>query len=172
MSIAEKYNLQKILLGFFIAFLTFLGVLTINRNKDWYAPVTFYEQILKYAPTSYRIINNLGMAYADKKDHQKAEETYKKAIALGPSNPVAYHNLGNTYRAIGKKALAIENFKMAISLNPRFFFSYNALLSIYLEDKNYQEGKRILGKYLEINPENQDIKSFIIYLENLINSEK
>jgi tetratricopeptide (TPR) repeat protein len=170
--VARRYNFQKIFLGILIIFLVFLSILTVNRNKDWRDPITFYNQTLKYVPTSYRVINNLGMAYADIDDHRKAEETYKKAITLEPSNLVAYHNLGNTYKAIGKKDLAIENFKTAILLDPKFFFSYNALLGIYLEDKNYQEAKEMLERYLEIDPGNQDIQSYIIYLENLIKSEK
>ncbi|MGC9069764.1 MAG: tetratricopeptide repeat protein [Elusimicrobiales bacterium] len=170
--IAQKYGIEKILFALSIIFLTFLSVLTVNRNKDWSNPITFYTQTLKYAPKSYRIINNLGMAYADRGEHQKAQEFYRKAIALDPSNPVAYHNLANTYKAIGKKDLAIENFKIAISLNPRFFFSYNALLSLYLEERNYQEAKKIVEKYLEIDPQNQSIKPYINYLEGLIESEK
>ena len=204
--VVRKYNFQKIFLGVLIIFLVFLSVLTVNRNKDWRDPITFYEQTLKYALTSYRVINNLGMAYADREDHQKAEETYKKAITLDSSNPVAYHNLGNTYKAMGKKDLAVENFKTAISLDPKFFFSYNALISIYLEEENYQEARKILEAYLdyspskidtlfllaqiaveekkfndglnylkralEIDPKNQSIQSSIIYLENLIKSEK
>ncbi|MDI6603375.1 MAG: tetratricopeptide repeat protein [Patescibacteria group bacterium] len=204
--VAQKYNLQKILLSLLIIFLVFLSILTINRNKDWQNPITFYNQTLKYTPTSYRVINNLGMAYADRGNHQKAEETYKRAINLDPLNPVAYHNLGNTYRATGKRDLAIENFETAISLDPKFSFSYNALISIYLEEKDYQKAREVLEKYLdyspskldtlfmlaqiaaeeknyqdsliylrralEIDPKNQLIYSSIIYLENLIKSQK
>lgn len=147
--IAEKYNLQKILLGIFIIFLIFLSFLTIHRNKDWRNPITFYNQTLKYAPNSYRIINNLGMAYDDKGDYEQAEKMYQRAIILDLSNPVAYHNLGNTYRETGKIDLAIENFKTAISLDPKFIFSYNALISLYLENKNYKEAREVLENYLD-----------------------
>lgn len=165
---AKKYGLQKISIGVLMVFLIFLSVLTIDRNKDWRDPITFYEQTLKYAPASYRVINNLGMAYADEGDYQKAEDVYKKAIAVNPLSQVAYHNLANAYRAMDKRDLAVENFETAISLDPKFFFSYNALLGIYLEEKKYQEAKRVLEKYLEIDPANQDIRSYIIYLETLI----
>ena len=140
---AKKYNLKKILLGILIIFLIFLSVLTIKRNRDWHDQITFYNQTLKYAPASYRVINNLGMAYADEGEQNQAEEMYKRAINLDPSNPVAYHNLGNTYREMGKKDLAIENFQTAIKLDPKFIFSYNALINIYLENKEYDKAQEI-----------------------------
>jgi hypothetical protein len=143
MVLAKKYNLQKILLGILIIFLIFLSVLTINRNRDWRDPITFYNQTLKYAPNSYRVINNLGMAYADEGEQNQAEETYKRAINLDPSNPVAFHNLGNTYRKMGKKDLAIENFQIAIKLDPKFIFSYRALIDIYLGNKEYEKAQQL-----------------------------
>ena len=146
--VTRKRNFQKIVAGIFIFYLVLFSTLTIKRNKEWSNPITFYNQTLRYAPTSYRVINNLGMAYADKGNQIKAEETYKKAIAIDPLNPVAWHNLGNTYRAIGKKDLAIDNFKTALSLDPKFIFSYNALLSLYQEEKNYQKAKEAFQRYL------------------------
>jgi len=141
--LGKKYNLKKILIGILIIFLIFLSVLTIKRNRDWHDQITFYNQTLKYAPASYRVINNLGMAYADEGEQNQAEEMYKRAINLDPSNPVAYHNLGNTYREMGKKDLAIENFQTAIKLDPKFIFSYNALINIYLENKEYDKAQEI-----------------------------
>lgn len=128
--LAKKYNLKKVFYFVLAGFLIFMSVLTINRNKDWRDPITFYNQTLKYAPASYRIINNLGMAYAEQSDYEQAEKMYKKAIDLDPSSPVAYHNLGNTYKAIGKTDLAIENFKKALLLDPNFIFSQNALKNL------------------------------------------
>lgn len=180
--LGKKYNLQKILIGILIAFLIFLSVLTIDRNRDWRDPIAFYNQTLKYAPNSYRVINNLGMAYNDKGDYEQAEKTYQRAISIDPSNPVAYHNLGNTYRETGKINLAIENFKTAISLNPKFIFSYNALVNFYLESKNYQEARGVLENYLDysdskidtlfllaqIAAEEKDFKAALSYLEQVL----
>jgi tetratricopeptide (TPR) repeat protein len=144
--IGKKYKIQKPLLVIFIILLILLSIQTINRNRDWRDPIIFYNQTLKYAPDSYRVINNLGMAYADKGAHEQAEKLYKRAINLDPTNPVAYHNLGNTYKETNKKDLAIENFQTAIKLDPKFIFSYNALLSIYLEDKEYEKAQELYEK--------------------------
>ena len=132
-----------------IIFLIFLGILTVKRNTDWRSPITFYEQTLKYAPESYRIVNNLCMAYNNAGYYGKAEETCKKAIGLEPSGPVAYHNLANTYRSTGRTELAEEGFLKAIELDPKFIFSYNALTSLYLERGEYGKAREILERVLD-----------------------
>jgi pentatricopeptide repeat protein len=180
---AKKYNiLGKILLGLFAVLLIFLSVLTINRNKDWRNPIVFYSQTLKYAPNSYRVVNNLGMAYADKGDYGRAKEMYLRAVKIDPSVAVAYHNLGNVYKAMGKNDLAIKNFETAIKLNPKFVFSYNALVSIYLKNKNYQEARKVLEKYLnysdskvnvlfalaQVSFKEKDLKGALDYLEKAL----
>ncbi len=154
MRVAGKYNLQKVLLGIFILFLLFLGVLTLDRNKEWRDPITLYNQTLLYSPDSYRVINNLGMAYSDSGEYEKAENMYKRAITLEPSVQVAYHNLGNLYRDNGKIDLAIENYKTAIELSPRFFPSYSALMSLYLKNENEKDAKKIYENYIKaVSPE-------------------
>jgi tetratricopeptide (TPR) repeat protein len=155
--LGEKYNLQKILLALFVVVLILLSVLTIKRNGDWRDPITFYNQTLRYAPKSYRVINNLGMAYADQRNYDKAIEMYRRAIDLDASNPVAYHNLANAYYGIGEINLAIENYHIAISLDPKFAFSYNALAKLYLENKNYEEARKVLEHYLDYSDSKIDI---------------
>ena len=147
--LAEKYGVGKILLLIFLIFAIFLSVLTVERNKEWRAPVTFYNQTLSYSPESYRVINNLGMAYADQQEYALAETTYRRAIAVASSSPVAYHNLGNMYQKMGKIDLAIENFNTAIRRDPEFFFSYNALANLYVQEKNYAEARKVLEGYVD-----------------------
>ena len=96
------------------------------------------------------------MAYADQQEYALAEATYRRAIDVASSSPVAYHNLGNTYQKIGKTDLAIENFNIAIRLDPKFFFSYNALAEIYLEEKNYAEARKVLEGYVDYSNSKPD----------------
>ena len=156
----KKYRLQKTLLVSLILLLIFFSFLTIKRNRDWRNPIIFYNQTLKYAPNSYRIINNLGMAYADEKDYRNAERMYKRAIKLDRKNPVAYHNIANLYRNKGKTDLAIKNYKIAIALNKKFFFSYNMLADLYLKNKEYEKAREVLDEYIKNNGPNINI--FII----------
>lgn len=147
--ITREFRYQKIFLIIPLIFLVFLGYVTINRNHEWRDPVTFYKQTLKYAPNSYRVINNLGKTYAEAGDYQKAEIMYKKAINLDPVGPTAYHNLANTYNASQKEDLAEQYFRLAIKADPNFVYSYNALANIYLKNQKYREARQIFEDYLE-----------------------
>lgn len=137
--------LLLILLGYSI----FFGFKTISRNREWRDPITFYNQTLKYAPESYRIINNLGMAYADEKMWDESVQMYTKAIEIAPDSAVAYHNLGNTYLETGRTNEGIEQFNKAIDLDPSFYYSYNALTKHYLDHENYGEALKVQERYLE-----------------------
>jgi len=132
---------------------------TISRNHEWRDPINFYNQTLTYAPNSYRIINNLGMAYSDTNDFNNAKIFYEKAIALDPANAVAYHNLGNLYKENGKKDLAIHNFNIAIQKDPKFIYSYNALAQLYLDDNDLENARNTLKQKSDNIP---DLLTFIL----------
>ncbi len=168
-TIESRTFLKGPLLAIFIAAAVLLSIRTIARNREWRDPITFYNQTLQYAPNSYRIVNNLGMAYADAEDHEKAEKMYERAIALDSTNPVAYHNLGNIYKELGERELAISNFQTAIGLDPEFFFSYNALADLYLKEGNYREVRKVFESYLEYSPSKVDV---LILLANIATKEE
>ncbi|MDP2926827.1 MAG: hypothetical protein Q8N65_01675 [bacterium] len=169
--VSKKYPFSRNFLLILLAiFLAFLARQTFIRNREWRDPITFYNQTLKYTPWSYRVINNLGMAYADHGDSVQAEKTYRSAIQLDPENPVAWHNLANVYRDTSRIDLAIGGFKKAISLNPKFFFSYNALIGLYLEKKDYGSALEVLDGLKKQFPGDKNIESFILYTKEL--SEK
>ena len=143
----------------------FFGQKTIARNNDWQDPITFYNQTSKYSPT-YRVLNNLGMAYTDVKQYDSAIETYQKAISIDPLNAVAYHNLANSFRDLDKKDLAVENYEKALALQPDFLFSYNALTQLYLDDKKYNMAIETLERLKTANPTQTD------YIDKLIRQIK
>lgn len=128
----------------------FCGI-NINRNLDWRTAIGFYEQLVTYAP-SYRVINNLGMEYADKGIQDKALIWYTKALNMDPLNPVAYHNIAGTYRDMGHFDLAEQNFKRAIELDPKFIFSYRSLADLYWKMGKYAESKSYIEVLVRFDP--------------------
>lgn len=145
--IVKKLNIKRIGTAVLVIFLIFLSVKTILRNADWRDPITFYKKTLIYAPDSYRIINNLGMSYADKRIYEEAEKTYKKAIELEPEMAVAYHNLGNLYINTNNHKRAEEYFKKAIEKDNDFIFSYYQLYNLYIKEGEEEKALEILNYY-------------------------
>lgn len=142
------FKLRYFLLAPIIGYLAFFCVLTIERNSDWRNPIIFFNNVLKYNEKSLLAWNNLGMAYADESEFEKAKHAYERAIALDEKNESAppHHNLGNLYKSAGMFDEAIKEYEKAIAIDKNFFFSYNALLDLYAKTKNFNEYNKILER--------------------------
>ena len=164
-------SIKKVLWFVLGAYVIFFSVMGIKRNLDWRTAIIFYEKLSYYSP-SYRVINNLGMEYADKGIHDKAEEWYLKAIAMDPKNPVAYHNIGGTYRDTGRMEQSIESFKKAIELNPNFIFSYRSLAEIYWRLGQYEEAYRYLSAVTNYDPNDKNAAMAMAELTRILKARQ
>jgi protein O-mannosyl-transferase len=139
----ERLNvwLKRIFYVMIIAYLVFLGALTIIRNRDWRDPITFYEKNLKYSPQSFIERNNLGMAYDEAGRFEEAIAEYKKAIAIKDIYPQVRYNLANSLINVKKYDEAEKEYRRAIEMSPGFGLAYRNLygLYMYLGDKNKAE---------------------------------
>jgi len=166
---AEKYNALGTLIKIFVVIMILFCAVNIHRNLDWRTSIGFYEQLITYRPDDYRVINNLGMEYANNGIHDKALATYLKAIALDPKNPVAYHNIAGTYRDTGHIDLALENFNKALELNPGFIFSYKSLADLYWRLGQYADCRRCLQRILMIDPDDANARQALSLVEQKLN---
>lgn len=163
----QRHGLQKTAIKAFILLIILYSLLSVKRIFEWRTAVGFYENLIQYSPNSYRVINNLGMEYADKGINDKAEATYLKAISLDPRNPVAYHNIAGTYRDTGRIQMALRAFHKAVELDPKFIFSYKSLAQIYFQQKNYPEARKVLEEYFNRSDEQQQTIELLIYTAEL-----
>ncbi len=145
---------KKILAVFVVFYILILCAAVVDRNKDWKNPITFFNNVLNHNAESFLSWNNLGMAYYDIEDFESAKRSYQNAIKLDleEKSAVPYHNLGNLYRELGFLEEAEIKYKKAININQRFYFSYDQLISLYIEQKRYAELKELLKTKLEFFP--------------------
>ena len=78
--------------------------------------VVKFNEVLVDLPNCVDCYNNLGVVYTRQKDWVKAEEAYKKAIALDPKSVDAYNGLSNAYNLQGKTKEAQEALAEATKL--------------------------------------------------------
>ena len=64
--------------------------------------------------------NALASLYRDKEEYEKAQEHYKKALAIDADYDVTYYNYGNLLQDMEKTDEAKEMYEKALSLNPDF----------------------------------------------------
>jgi tetratricopeptide (TPR) repeat protein len=167
---ARKYQAVPTLLKIIGIILVLFCAVNIHRNLDWRTSIGFYEQLVTYRPDDYRVINNLGMEYANRGIHDKAEANYLKAIALDPLNPVGYHNIAGTYRDTGRTQLALKNFQKALKLNPNFIFSYRSLADLYWRLGQYDKCRESVLQVLRIDPYDSAMRQALSTVEEKLKS--
>lgn len=128
-----------------------LCVRTVVRIKDWADPIRFYTQTLQFAPQSYRIVNNLGMSYANVGDQVHALDYYNRAIKLDAHNPVGFHNRANTFASLGNFDAAIQDYETAIRVDPQFVFSYEQLARLYSYLGRAKESDQVILRLCKVS---------------------
>ena len=128
--------------------------LTIARNGDWKDNFTLWTKTLQTTPNSTVAHGNLGRAYQDRGQLDKAQQHFEIAIDLSPENFKNYYNLGLVYFQKGHPDRAIDYFKRAIALNPDCFNCHYNLAMLY--HKQGQLGLAIEHylKLIALKPEN------------------
>jgi tetratricopeptide (TPR) repeat protein len=119
----------------------------VSRQFDWNNSIRFYKQTLVRAPKSVRIINGLGMAYAEKGELDKAIKEYSRIPKINPNIPNAYHNLANAHAANGNLDGAEKNYLKALEVDPNFHFSAQSLINLYQQTGQKEKLEKLLTRY-------------------------
>ncbi len=130
-----------------------LGSVTFIQNRVWASPITFYENILRAAKGNCRVHNNLGMAYAERGEGDRAIEQYLKAVAIKDVYAQVRHNLAEEYMRRGDLQEAIVQLKRALDIDPQFYYSYKNLAAVYQRLGDQKEAQRYFDLYQKIRPE-------------------
>ena len=109
------------------------------------------------APESW---NDLGVAYLNKGELDKALDAFRKAVALDDGNFIIYRNLGDLYFAFflrDKDAAAdktsLDYYRKAIEINPADPSSYNGLGYAFLQGGQTDEAIPFFEKALVLFPD-------------------
>ena len=102
--------------------------------------VKFYQESLRIIPNYISSLNNLGMIYYTFYNQpQNAIPYLKKAISLDTNYVEAYFNLATCEAKSGQKEIAEAHYLKTIEIDPDFINTYNALSSMYAENKEYEK---------------------------------
>lgn len=149
------------MISLMLIIIIFFSVRTIKRNIEWADPIRLYTQTIKYSPNSYRVLNNLGMEYANRGDAANAEKYYLQAIDADDSVAVAYHNLANLRRGEGRYDDAIELYKTAISKQSDFIYAMAGMAQTYELKKDYANAIDAYEQVMDYYPNEQIIQALI-----------
>jgi tetratricopeptide (TPR) repeat protein len=123
-----------------------------SRNLVWQDYISLWEDVVKKSPQKARAYYTLGDAYQQKKQTQKAMESYGRAIQLDPTYFEAYNNLGNLYWKAGQYELAEKYLSQAIFINSSSDRIYDNRARLYFVLGQYGKATRDFTSALAINP--------------------
>ena len=115
-------------------------------NRDYRASIELIERVLKSEPDHKSAYNDLGRAYLELGQLDKAEAALKKAVTLNPFSPSAYTNLGRIYWLQRRYKDAEKEFRKQIEIVPLDWWALSNLGEMLVEQKKYAEAEPELEK--------------------------
>jgi tetratricopeptide (TPR) repeat protein len=151
----EPFQFKKLGIAVGILIIVLFSYWTYERNLVWKNPVALWEDNVKKSPNKARVHGNLGKAYLDSGEYEKARIEFEKVIELDPTLLGAYDNLAIIY---------IEHFRQyekarkylyeAIRQKDDYPSPYLNLGVINLHLKQLPEAISNFEKVLELDPNN------------------
>ncbi len=113
------------------------------------------EKAVELHKTSFERRNNLGNAYLSFNRLEDAVREFKMAVKDSPAIAAPYHNMGIALSAMGKSEEAKKSYLEAAKLGQSE--SFQALVFMYIEDKDLEKALPVLEKLFRQYPGKSDL---------------
>ena len=136
--------------------------------KDLKTAEELFNRSLEHIPTNekYKVLYNLGVAYANHEEHEKAIKEFSAAIKLNSNCYDCFVSRGNSYEEIYELKLAMDDYDKAQKINPKNCRVYLHKGHYYRSKlKNYIYAKENLTKCIELENNNVDAYLELIILD-------
>jgi len=132
--------------------LTLFSFLVIWRNGEYRDRITLFEQTVHYAPWHAVGYNQLGLAYLDAGELQKAEALFRKSLSITPNEEFPYVNLGLIELEKEEFDKAEGYFKKALELAPEYGIAFHNLGIICIVRKDWRKAADYFEKAIKADP--------------------
>jgi len=130
-----------------------LGALTIRQIAVWRDSVSLWSHEVAVYPDEAPIgWSNLGLAYKDRGELDKAVTNYNKATEVDPGYAEAYGNRAATYLRMGRMDEALDDLSTAIRLNPRIPELYGNRGVVFINIGEYEKAIEDLTESIGLSP--------------------
>ena len=133
-------------------------MLTEEQKND----ITAAEIAVDNNPDNFELYIELGMAYFEANQFDKAMNAFEQSIDLNPSAVAAHNGVGRVYYHLGPVQAAIDAYERAIELDKQYKDPYYGLGILYFSKVgNYEAAIETFQRALEHHPGDS---SFIVFL--------
>lgn len=108
-----------------------LGISSIAQDGKMDDMIKKLEESAKKNVNKAKSAHDLGVAYMDRKMHDKAIEAFNNSLSIDPNYLSSYVNLGYCYQHKDQLDMAIKAFEKALILNPKSAKTYNTIGLLY-----------------------------------------
>jgi tetratricopeptide (TPR) repeat protein len=99
----------------------------------------------------------LGDAYTQSKQYSKAEDAYKKAVAMDPDDPGHRHGLADTLLTENKYSEALDQYKKLSQMEPGTADNYLRMSQLYRQLGQFSDAEAALMRAKQLAPGNLEI---------------
>jgi tetratricopeptide (TPR) repeat protein len=99
---------------------------------------------------------NLGMAYGDAGELDRAIRSFERAAAINPENPDAHFGLGLIHQRAGRRDLAESALLRALSADPMHPYARLMLVRLYLDQSRWRQAQKHLETMRRIDPDDEE----------------
>lgn len=94
----------------------------------------------------------LGLIYATQRKNDRAEEAYRRALALDGQNALAHYNLGNLLNGLDRSDEALKHILEALEIDPSDADSASLVGAIYSQQRDFQRALTYSKRAVSLEP--------------------
>ncbi|HVO67483.1 MAG TPA: tetratricopeptide repeat protein, partial [Syntrophales bacterium] len=155
--LAKTWRHQRIMLGILAGFIiTMMVIGSWLQVRYWHESVTLFQHALDVTPQNATAHNNLGTAFREKGDMDKAIFHYMEAARIDPKDPKPYYNIGEVLAQRGEIKGAIPYFQKALDIKPDFLKARYNLGLAFMQMGDLEQASQHFRETIRIMPADKE----------------
>jgi Flp pilus assembly protein TadD len=131
--------------------------LQLARRGDWVRAEQDVDRLVEQFGLDINVLHKVGVLRHMNGRHDEAMSLYHKVLEMEPGFHYTELEMGNTFAAIGDQVQALKWYEKAITSRPDYALSYRLAAAMRRELGDHQGVAVLLGKALQIDPNNAAI---------------
>ncbi len=138
-------------LSLMILLIVVVAYASYKQSLTWLNSTTLYQNTLSHFKESRGALNNLGMEYLKRNEHQVALELFQRSLAVR-DDPRTRINKATALEKLGDTAGALKELKYVMKVAPEIPDSYYGIAGIAFKQSQLKEAIVFYKKAIEVKP--------------------